>query len=118
MARPLLLRILPNRFKPSLYYRHYYTRHDAWRHLFKAAPLALCLDVSMHNLVQGDVISGNIAFNGFYELELSRRIAEHATKGGFFVDVGAIDRCISSRISEGRAPGARLHFSQQYQGLV
>ncbi len=45
--------------------------------------------MTMHGLVQGDVISGNIAFNGFYELGLSRRIASHARKGGLFVDVGA-----------------------------
>jgi FkbM family methyltransferase len=89
MTRPLLSRILPNRFKPSLYYRHYHSRHDVWRHLFKAAPLALCSGVSMYDLIPGDVISGNLAFNGFYEWDLTRRIAEHATNGKFLVDVGA-----------------------------
>jgi len=43
----------------------------------------------MYDLVVGDVISGQIAFNGFYELDLTRRIAAMARKGGLFVDVGA-----------------------------
>ena len=89
MARPFLSRILPNRLKQSLYYRYYHPRHDAWRHLFAAAPLALCPQVSMFDLIPGDVISGNVAFHGFYEWELSRRIAAHAAKGGLLVDVGA-----------------------------
>lgn len=43
----------------------------------------------MYDLVPGDAISGSIAFTGFYELGLSQRVVEHATKGGLFVDVGA-----------------------------
>jgi len=43
----------------------------------------------MHDLVPGDVISGNIAFTGFYEWDLSRRIVGHARRGGLLVDVGA-----------------------------
>ena len=43
----------------------------------------------MHSLLSGDVISGNIAFNGFYELELSQRIVHLARQGTVFVDVGA-----------------------------
>lgn len=89
MSRPLLARLLPNRLKESLYYRHFQGRHDTWRHLFERAPLALCPHVVMYDLVPGDVISGNIAFNGFYEWGLTRRIAQHAVKGGLFVDVGA-----------------------------
>ncbi len=43
----------------------------------------------MHDLPQGDVISGSIAFTGIYELRLSRLITRHAREGGLFVDVGA-----------------------------
>jgi FkbM family methyltransferase len=43
----------------------------------------------MYDLIPGDVISGEIAFNGFCEWDLTRRIAEHATNGKFLVDVGA-----------------------------
>ena len=43
----------------------------------------------MHGLLPGDVISGNIAFHGFYDLALSRRIVQLAQKRSVFVDVGA-----------------------------
>lgn len=89
MARPTLLRIVPNRFKPLFYYNYYYARHGAWLDLFKAAPLALCPNILMYGLIPGDAISGCIAFNGFYEWGLTRRIVEHAARGGLFVDVGA-----------------------------
>jgi FkbM family methyltransferase len=43
----------------------------------------------MYDLIPGDVISGCIAFNGFYELELTNQIVRHAAKGGTLIDVGA-----------------------------
>ncbi|MEY2490043.1 MAG: hypothetical protein QOC70_1985 [Verrucomicrobiota bacterium] len=43
----------------------------------------------MYDLVPGDVISGCVAFNGFYELGLTNHLARHAAKGGLLVDVGA-----------------------------
>ncbi len=43
----------------------------------------------MHDLLPGDVISGNIAFTGFYEFVLTKEIASLARVGGLFVDVGA-----------------------------
>ncbi len=90
MGRPLLFHILPNRLKQWLYFRYFHTRHSEWPELFAAAPLALCPRVSMFDLMPGDVISGMIAFNGFYEWELTQRIAAHARgEGGLFVDVGA-----------------------------
>lgn len=89
MTRPLPLRCLPNRLRQSAYYRYYHRRHGEWPVLFKAAPLAFAPDVRMFDLPAGDVISGNIAFNGFYELDLSRRIVALAREGGLLVDVGA-----------------------------
>ena len=89
MKRPFLSRLLPNRVKESLYYRYYHTRHRDWPALFDIAPLALSPNVAMHSLLSGDVISGNIAFNGFYELALSQRIVHLARQGTVFVDVGA-----------------------------
>lgn len=89
MQRPRLLRLLPPRLRQTAYYRYYHHRHSAWGELFVNAPLALCPRMTMHGLLPGDVISGNIAFNGFYELQLSRLIALHARGGGLFVDVGA-----------------------------
>ena len=43
----------------------------------------------MYDLIPGDVISGCVAFNGFYELGLTNHMARHAVKGGVLVDVGA-----------------------------
>ncbi len=43
----------------------------------------------MHDLIPGDEISGSIAFMGFYEWTLTKKIAECAAGGGLFVDVGA-----------------------------
>lgn len=43
----------------------------------------------MYDLIPGDIISGHIAFNGFYELELTREIVRLANTGSLFVDVGA-----------------------------
>ncbi len=40
-------------------------------------------------LVPGDHISNSIAFLGYYELELSRKIISLAKEGGLLVDVGA-----------------------------
>jgi len=89
MTRPLPLRCLPNRLRESAYYRYYHDRHGDWPTLFQAAPLTLAPAVSMFGLLEGDVISGNIAFNGFYELALSRRMVQLSRAGGLLVDVGA-----------------------------
>ncbi len=89
MKRPLLSRLLPNRFKASLYYRYYRTRHAYWSSLFEVAPLVFSPNVAMYGLLVDDIISGNIAFNGFYELALSEQIAQIAQRGTVFVDVGA-----------------------------
>lgn len=89
MTKPFLLRLTPNRFKEAVYYRHFNRRYAAWRHLYKEARLAACPHVCMYDLLPGDVISGMLAFNGFHERELTKRIAQHAAAGGLLVDVGA-----------------------------
>jgi FkbM family methyltransferase len=89
MRRPLAARLLPHRFKQSAYYRYYHARHNDWLGLFEAAPLALAPRLAMYGLIPGDVISGNIAFTGFYELAASQCLVQWARKGGLFVDVGA-----------------------------
>lgn len=60
----------------------------------------------MHDLIPGDQISNNIAFNGFYDLDLTRRIAERARKGGLLVDVGA-NMGYFSLLWAGSSPKAR-----------
>jgi FkbM family methyltransferase len=89
MTSPFLSNLFPNLIKEKLYYRYFHTRHSKWLRLFETAPLALCPNVSMYELLPNDVISGNIAFNGFYELALSRRIAQCAKDASLLVDVGA-----------------------------
>ncbi len=89
MARPRLLTVVPNRLKERLYYRLYRAQHSAWPELFQRAPLALCPEIAMYDLIPGDVISGCIAFKGFYDWDLTKRMAQHARCGGLFVDVGA-----------------------------
>lgn len=51
--------------------------------------MALNKELHMHDLVVGDVISGQIALTGLYEYGLSRQILQKAQGGGLFVDVGA-----------------------------
>jgi FkbM family methyltransferase len=88
MRRPLS-RWLPPRLRERAYYRYYHRRHARWRPLFSAARLFYAPRVRMFDLVPGDVISGCIAFTGFYERELSERIVRLAQSGGVLVDVGA-----------------------------
>jgi FkbM family methyltransferase len=87
--RPLLLRLAPKAIREKLFYRLYMHRQQHYKHLFPKADLAFSPGVSLYDLIPGDVISGNIAFNGFYELSLTRRICKLARHGGLFVDVGA-----------------------------
>jgi FkbM family methyltransferase len=89
MKKPLILQLAPLRLRQSITSRAYLRQYNKWRPLYEVAQLALCPRVSMYNLIPGDIISGNIAFNGFYELELSREIARLACEGTVFVDVGA-----------------------------
>ena len=89
MKRPLLLRLVPDGIKERLFYRIYNRRQHRYEPLFRKADLAFSKGASLYNLIPGDVISGNIAFNGFYELSLTRKICELAQNGGLFVDVGA-----------------------------
>lgn len=89
MKRPFVLRVVPAKIKTALYYRFYRARRERWRKLFSDAPLQFAPGFSMQLLVT-DEGHGDIAFTGFYELPLSRRIAADARSGGLLVDVGAI----------------------------
>jgi FkbM family methyltransferase len=89
MSRPMLLNLLPNTLKEKIFYKFYNHRRDQFLHLYEKASLSFAEGISLYDLLPGDVISDNIAFNGFYELSLTRRIHNLALKGGLFVDVGA-----------------------------
>ena len=89
IKKPFILRYLPRGLRQRIASRIYLNKFADWRHLYDVAAIEFCPNVSMYNLYPGDVISDNIAFNGFYELELSREIAKLSQKGALFVDIGA-----------------------------
>jgi len=88
MKRPLLLRVLPDRVRMSLFARFYRRNSGRFAGLYRAADLAYAPGVHME-LMPGDVISDCIAFTGVYELDLTRRVMTLARLGGTFIDVGA-----------------------------
>ncbi|HEX8280343.1 MAG TPA: FkbM family methyltransferase, partial [Chthoniobacterales bacterium] len=90
MNRPLLLRITPSALRTAVFYRLYRLRREQWQELYAAAPLQFAPAVTMR-LFPTDEAHSEIAFTGFYELALSRKIAALAaeSRGGLMVDVGA-----------------------------
>lgn len=90
MARhvPVLMRLLPDRLKAAVWARWYHSRAERWQPLFQNAPLRFAPGFAM-DLVAGDVVSGCIAFTGFWELDHSRELRRLARRGGTMIDVGA-----------------------------
>lgn len=84
-----VLRLLPPRWRQTAYYRYFHARAARYAALYACAPLADAPHVAMLDLIPGDVISGNIAFTGRYELALTARLKRLARDGGLLVDVGA-----------------------------
>lgn len=84
-----ILSLLPKKTRERVFYRFLNNRQKLFPRDFKRAKLAYAPGLVMSDLLVGDVISGSIAFTGFYELELSRQLKVLARKGGLFVDVGA-----------------------------
>jgi FkbM family methyltransferase len=81
--------LLPLTFRESLYYRLLHGRHKSFPSYFEKVPLQFARDFKMYDLIIGDVISGSIAFTGFYELGLSKEVERLSQEGGLMVDVGA-----------------------------
>ncbi|MEY2481425.1 MAG: hypothetical protein QOI04_2352 [Verrucomicrobiota bacterium] len=88
MKRPLPLRLAPAQMRTVLYYKFYRAHRDRYGELFSNASLQFAPNFRME-LSPHDEAHGEIAFTGFYELTLSRRIAADAQRGGLLVDVGA-----------------------------
>src|SRR5579862_4777071 len=86
--RPLVLRILPPGQRMRVWAKFYEKRVPGDGSLYHDATLGLAPRMRM-DLLAGDVISDSIAFTGIYELSLSRTVADRASHGGMFVDVGA-----------------------------
>lgn len=66
----------------------YSSRFSEFAGLFKQARLGCSPELKM-NLIPGDHISGFIAFTGYYEHVLTKRILSVAKNGGMMVDIGA-----------------------------
>ena len=85
---PRCLRLLPPALRLRAYYWFCYGSRSRRPERFAAAPLAFAPAVRMR-LHPTDEGHGQIAFTGFYELELTRRLVVLARRGGLLVDVGA-----------------------------
>jgi hypothetical protein len=83
-----LMRWLPIAIRTQFYYKFYRSKRSRFANLFDSAELASAKGVKM-KLSPHDEGHGCIAFTGFYELPLTRRIVKLAQKGGLFIDVGA-----------------------------
>ena len=82
------MRWLPIAIRTQFYYKFYRNKRSRFANLFDSAELAFAKGVKM-KLSSHDEGHGCIAFTGFYELSLTRRVVNLAQKGGLFVDVGA-----------------------------
>ena len=83
-----MMRWLPIAIRTQFYYKFYRNKRSRFANLFDSAELAFAKGVKM-KLSPHDEGHGCIAFTGFYELSLTRRVVNLAQKGGLFVDVGA-----------------------------
>ncbi len=83
-----LKKVQPLWLRQKLYYRFFSKSAYKHSHLFDAVALEFATNVNL-KLEPRDVGHQVIAFCGFYELELTRKIVELAKQGGLFVDVGA-----------------------------
>lgn len=86
--RPYLLKIQPLWLREKLYWKLYYNKIYEDLALFSNAQLEFAPQISM-NLMPTDVSHKMLAFCGFYELPVSRRIIKLAKAGGLMIDVGA-----------------------------
>lgn len=86
--RPYLLKIQPLWLREKIYWKLYFNKIDQYLPLFANAQLEFVPQISM-NLMPTDVSHKMLAFCGFYELPVSRRIVKLAKAGGLMIDVGA-----------------------------
>ncbi|MEP0869898.1 FkbM family methyltransferase [Trichocoleus desertorum AS-A10] len=86
--RPWLMQIKPLWLREKLYWKLYRQYSQKFKALFQSAKLEFAPQVLLQ-LMPTDTAHQELAFLGFYELEVSRRIAKLAQLGGLMVDVGA-----------------------------
>lgn len=83
------LKRLPPALREGLYYRYFHARSARYPALFEEARVQSGSGFVLRGLVPGDLISGSLAFTGFYELGFTRALQAEAVSGGVLVDVGA-----------------------------
>lgn len=82
------MQIKPLWLREKLYYRLFSKEFYKFSHFFDSISLEFAPNTRL-KLEPKDVGHQAIAFCGFYELEVTRRIVALAKQGGLFVDVGA-----------------------------
>jgi FkbM family methyltransferase len=88
LINSLLKKVQPLWLRQKLYFRLFLKKSYKYSYLFDSAPLEFAPNTNL-KLEPKDVSHQVIAFCGFYELELTRKIVALAKQGGLFVDVGA-----------------------------
>jgi FkbM family methyltransferase len=86
--RPWLMNIKPLWLREKLFWNLYVNNTTEYLCLFENANLEFAPHISL-KLMSTDIAHKVIAFCGFYELPVSRRIVQLAKAGGLIVDVGA-----------------------------
>lgn len=82
----MLRRIRPLWLREKLYFHS--GAKKSWPFGVESISLEMA-PVTLHHFYKGDLMHRQIAWLGYYELPLSRRIKELAMEGGLLVDVGA-----------------------------
>lgn len=86
--KPLSMKIKPLWLREKIFWKFYFNKTTEFINLFENAVLEFAPQVSL-KLMPTDIAHKVIAFCGFYELPVSRRLARLAKAGGLMVDVGA-----------------------------
>jgi FkbM family methyltransferase len=87
--RPWLMNIKPLWLRETLFWKLYAnTTNKKYLSLFEKSNLEFAPHISLQ-LMPTDIAHKSIAFLGFYELTVSRRVIQLAKSGGLMIDVGA-----------------------------
>lgn len=86
--KPLLMQFKPLWLREKIFYRFFHHRASSFPHLFEQAKLEFAPNCFL-KLLPTDSSHQQLAFCGFYELEVTRQLIYLAKKGGCLLDVGA-----------------------------
>jgi FkbM family methyltransferase len=88
MNRPWIMKWKPLELRQKIFWKYYFNNTSQLGDLFENVSLEFAPHISL-TLMSTDVSHQQIAFCGFYELQVSRYIANIAKVGGLMIDVGA-----------------------------